>query len=488
MKRIAVPIMVVLMLVLALPVAAQAPVNPGTGGVNFTVMNMDPVDAADVIVDYIAPNGVVAATKSVSIDALSSEGFPIDQSGLPDSWSGSVIVSGSKPMVAFAQVLWQGGNYGDGRTAGAYNGFNEGANKLYYPSLAARPSQFSRLTVQSAASPSSTESIAITIKYYDRTGALSKTVNDTLLLGTQKTYDLLSAGLPVTNPPGDGWLGSAVVESSAPIAGVATMHWQQYSAAYSAVAGGGTKAFLPSATRRVASGEWQQYTAVVVQNLDLSTPAQVTVRWYNRSGNLLYSFNDTVAANSSKGYNTRFTTSDVPNSAALHTALGNDWNGSVVVESTNGIDIVAVANLQWTDASGPGLSASAYTSDANGYDEIFVPATFRRVGTSWIQFTGLIVQNVGASACNNFTVQWRDRDGNLLLNYTDSLAPNISHGYNTRFGAAGSEFPASAVVENLGDDFRGSVYFDAPGCELIAIHNTLWPLWTDSTTYNAFGQ
>lgn len=156
----------------------------------------------------------------------------------------------------------------------------------------------------------------------------------------------------------------------------------------------------------------------------------------------------------------------------------------MVITST--VNIVAVANLQWTADSPVGMAATAYTSESSGYAEVFVPATFRRedAGT-WKQFTGLIVQNVGATACNNFTVEWRDRAGNLLLSYTDSLNPAISHGYNTRYGA---DVPTGSNVADLGSDFRGSVYINAPGCELIAIHNTLWPLWTDSTTYNAFGK
>jgi len=474
-----------------MPVAAQ---DPGSGNVNFTVMNMDASNQAQVVVKYINQNGGVDSTKNVTIEPRSSAGFPIDQSGLPDNWTGSVIVSADREIVAFAQARWEGGEYGDGKTAGAYNGFTEGANKLYFPSLAARPGkQFSRISIQSAESESTSETINITIHYYNRDGTLAHTVNDTLLKGTQKTYNLLdlynNGDLPTTSPPGDGWLGAAVVESSSPIAGVATMHWKTYSAAYSAVTSGGTKAFLPSATRRLPKGPWYQYTAILVQNLDATTDAQVTVHWYDRSGNELFSFNDTIPANSSHGYNTRWTNSDVPDHTALHNALGDNWNGSVVIESTNGVNIVAVANLQWTADSPVGASATAYTSEPSGYSELFIPATFRRVdGGTWKQFTGLIVQNVGTTTCNNFTVEWRDRAGNLLLNYTDSLEPNISHGYNTRYGADGSDFPSGVDVTNLGDDFRGSVYINAPGCELMAIHNTLWPLWTDSTTYNAFGK
>jgi hypothetical protein len=106
-------------------------------------------------------------------------------------------------------------------------------------------------------------------------------------------------------------------------------------------------------------------------------------------------------------------------------------------------------------------------------------------GSTWLQYTGLIVQNVGGSACNSFTVEWRNRDGDLLMDYTDSLDPNIAHGYNSR---AGADIPSSENLGDLGTSLNGSVYIGASGCELIAIHNTVWPAWTDSTTYNAFGK
>lgn len=492
MKRaVIIGLVLVLSLTMVTMVAADAGFDPGSGSTNFTVMNLDKTNPSDVIASYINQAGAVEATLQKTIQPVSSEGFPITESGLPDGWSGSVIVSAGTEIVAFVQGSWSGGTYGDGNTAGAYNGFVQGANKLYFPSLAARmDKQFSRLTVQSAEAESISESISVDITFYDRLGAVSLgPINASILKGTQQTWDLMA---DVTLP--DNWLGAAVVESTSPIAGVATMHWQQYSAAYSGVTGGGPISYLPSATRRVPDGStWLQYTGVIAQNLDAAVAANVTVTWYDRLGNNLYSFNDVIPANSAHGYNTRHTAgSDIPSGdvAGLEAALGNDWNGSVVIESTGGQDIVVVNNLQWTDAHPAKASASAYTSEASGYAEVFVPATFRRIDAAtsdWNQYTGLILQNVGSAACNNFDVEWRDRTGALLMSYQDSLNQNISHGYNTKAGSA-SDIPGTVSVTSLGDDFRGSVYVNAPGCELMAIHNTLWQIRSQATTYNAFGQ
>ncbi|RLC82089.1 MAG: hypothetical protein DRJ03_10630 [Chloroflexi bacterium] len=480
MKHLKAPFISLVVVLMLVTVASADSPDPGSGSVNFTVMNMDASASATVRADYINQSGSVEKYVEQTLDPRSSAGFAIGDSALPDNWIGSVIASSDKEIVAFAQARWEGGANGDGKTAGAYNGFTEGASKLYFPSLAARDGkQFSRLSIQSAEAASSSETIDITIEFYDRDGNLSQTVNDTVLKGSQKTYSLLDD----VNLTAD-WKGSAVVEGGGPIAGVSTMHWKEYTGAYSGVTGGGLEAYLPSITRRLPSGPWYQYTAVLVQNLNTTTAASVTTYWYDRDGNEVHSFTDSIPPNSSHGYNTRWTNSDVPNHNAFHNGLGDDFNGSVKI--TSNVDIVAIANLQWTTDSPVGLAATAYSSEPGGYSEVAVPATFRREDSgTWKQFSGLIVQNVGSAACNNFDVEWRDRSGTLLLSYQDSLNPNISHGYNSRYGG---QVPSGADVADLGTDFRGSVFISASGCELIAIHNTLWNVWTDSTTYNAFGK
>jgi hypothetical protein len=483
---------------LVVPVLAGDP-DPGVGNTNFTVMNLDDSATATVNADYVAPDGSVAATKSVTITPRSSSGFPIGDSGLPDGWNGSVVVSSDQPIAAFAQMRWENAALATSedryKTAGAYNGFVEGANRLFLPSLAQRTDrQYSRISVQSADLPSTVDTVDFTITFYDRQGNVSGSISDSVYQGAQKSYDLSTTTDVDLDPATENdWLGAAVVEADNPsdlLAVAATMHWVNYSAAYSGVTGGASKIFMPSYTRRMPAGEgtaWFQYTGVVVQNLDPSATTVVTATWYDRLGTELHVFTDTIPANSAHGYNTRFVTqSEIPTSeAAFAAAIGYDMNGSIVLES-DGAEIVAVANGQWTANHPSGAGASASTAFISGDDLVFAPATFRRVsGTSWLQYTGLIVQNVGESTCNDFTVSWVDREGNELLTYTDSLGSGISSGYNTKVGG---DIPVAEDPADLGVDFRGSVSITGTGCELAAIHNTLWTAWTDNTTYNAFGQ
>ena len=509
MKRLlSVSIALVVVMALVAPVFAGEP-DPGVGNVNFTVMNLHETENATVQAQYISSGegaggaaGTVDATIPVTIDPRSSNGFPINDSGLPDNWAGSAVVSSDRPVAAFAQMMWQNDGLATSearwKTAGAYNGFTEGAGKLFLPSLAQRTDkQFSRIAIQSADAPSTSETVDFTITFYDRDGNVSDTHDDSVNKGAQVTYDLSDTGDFDLDPAAtNNWLGSAVIEADNPgdlLAASATMHWQNYSAAYSAVTGGGTEVSLPSFTRRMPGGEgtaWYQFTSVVVQNLDDTDDADVMVYWYDRDGTLLHDFEDTIPANSAHGYNTRYVdTSQIPSTEAAFAAdVGYDANGSVVIES-DGAEIVAVANLQWTNDHPSGAAASAYTSFADGTGTVFVPQSFRRMSGSWLQFSGLIVQNIGDSACNDFSVSWVDRaTGTEKISFTDSLNPGIAHGYNTKQGASGSDIPAGVDVTDLGDDYRGTVTIIGTGCELAAIHNTVWPAWTDNTTYNAFGQ
>jgi hypothetical protein len=486
MKKVTAVLVAAVMLLGLVSTVVAAPPDPGSGSTNFTVQNLGDTEVT-VTADYVNPTGQVDAQVSKEIGSLASDGFPAAASGLDDGWIGSVVVSADQEIVAFAQMIWVGGTAGN--TVGAYNGFTEGASKLYLPSLASRDPQYSTISVQSAEAPAVGETVAFTIEFYDREGALSHTINDTVVKGAQVSYSLSPEEMEAEL--GENWLGSAVIQSvdgSSKLAAVATTHWNQYSAAYSAVTSGGTRISLPSATRRKPVGPWLQYTGVVVQNLDADNAADVTVYWYDRDGNLLHEFDAQIPANSAHGYNTRFVDpSQIPTSDEdFDAAIGPNWNGSVVIES-DGAEIVAVSNLQWTDDHPSRAAASAYTSESSGYETVYVPANFRRVDADWIQFTGLIVQNVGDAPCNDFSVSWVARDtGAEVMSFESSLDPNIAAGYNTRVGA---DIPADVEYASLlGDNFRGAVTINAPGCELVAIHNTVWPVQTDSSTYNAFGK
>ncbi|MEZ4868933.1 MAG: hypothetical protein R3C14_46865 [Caldilineaceae bacterium] len=480
-----------LLLGVVLPVAAAEP-DPGSAQVNFTFQNLNETTQASISIQYVDGSGNIVASASDTVPAKSSQGSGAAGWGnnVPAGFNGSVIISSSQEGAAFAQIRWQNNalpsTSGRYRTAGAYNGFSAGASTLYFPSLSARDGQqYCNVTIQSADTPSTTAKVQFNMTLYNRDGSTAKTLTGLEVnKGAAKTIALPDQGL------GGNWLGAAVVTSqntSDLFVGAATCHWAGYSTAYSALTSsdGAAKIYIPEARRRVGAKGFEQFAAILVQNLSTSDPATVTVKWYDRNGNQLYSFQQSIPANSSKGFNTQFT-SDVPDHAALDAALGNAFNGPVIIESS-GPNIASIVNLQFTpNDTATGEAATSYAASTGGQAKIFVPATFRlHPSSGWKQFTGLIVQNVGTAACNNFDMEWFDRSGVSKMKYQDSLPAGVSHGYNTQFRA---QIPTTADPASLGDDFNGSVVVTSSGCQLIAIHNTLWPDWTDATTYNGFGK
>jgi hypothetical protein len=494
------------------PVFAE--IDPGEVLVNFTVQNLDQNASANVFVTYIdAATGAQTRVPGANYRVIPKESsfiFQAAESGLDSGFNGSAIVSSDKETAAFGSMLWQNGNAG--QTAAAYEAFRQGVQTLYFPTLVARPDkQYADLTIQSAEGAANTE-ISVNIKFYTRNGELDADINKSIFRGRSITInlrdELLASGPGNTGDSAtklrwteaDGWIGSAVVTSGSPLAGVGVVYWPEYTGAYSGLTtgDGGTKNFIPLVARRVNSdGDWLQFSSISVQNLDPDDDADVKLTFYSVNGTEVHSFTDTVPANSPKVYNTRFGSdgSDWPSGADnAPSKLGTDYQGALVVESTSGQNIVTVVNGRWTETTSVGLAATIFTSQVAGYQKLYVPGTFRRFDENsgkWLQFTNLIVQNVGPSSCDDFTVDFRNNDtGDTEFTFQDSLDSQVSHGYNTRF-ADTSEIPDDAadnIADDLGDGYRGAVVISAPsGCQLIALHNTLWPAWTESTAYNAFG-
>jgi hypothetical protein len=504
-------LLLAILMMAATTTQALAEINPGSVLNNFRVQNLDESEPADVAAIYVDANGAQAKrrpeTGFFQIDPGASIPFTADESGLPSGFNGSAIVSSNKEVAAFSLMLWQGGQSPDGKTASAYEAFRQGSTKIFFPALYARPDkQETSLTIQSAESNSSA-TVSITINLYTRSGQLDRTITDNIPKGASKTYNLTASvvancnnnndtgnTLRCTEP--DGWIGSATVESQNPLAGVAVIQYPLYSASYSAMTTGGTSAYVTQVTRRKLNGQennpFIEYSGVIVQNLATDGPAEVNVKWTDRdTGAVLYEFPASIPANSSKGFNTNFDADTPPQHLApLRAALGANRNAGAVIESTNGKQIAAVVILIWTGDNPAIQNASdTYTSQSSGYSKLFLPGVYRRIsGNNWLQYSGVIVQNVGGSACNNFDVNWYAEDGSTLLTFKDSLTPGQSHGYNTRFGAGGSNVPAGKNVADLGDNYRGSVVVDAPGCQLIGSHTTNWPVWTDNTINLAFGK
>ena len=118
LKRITIGLTVIASLAFGALVFAGSP-DPGSGAVNFTVMNTETSGDATVNASYVNQSGAVVSTIPQTIAQQSSQGFPITSSNVPAGFVGSAVISSDKEIVAFAQMIWSGGAFGDGRQPGS---------------------------------------------------------------------------------------------------------------------------------------------------------------------------------------------------------------------------------------------------------------------------------------------------------------------------------------------------------------------------------
>ena len=130
---------------------------------------------------------------------------------LPTPWIGSVSITSDKNVVAV-------GRPHIGGEVASYDGFSSGALTAYIPMLFknAWGSYDSAFYIQNVHASNLAN---ISIKYYDSTGTLNCTVNDTVAALASKGYWVPSElCLP------DGWVGGVVVTSNQPIVAIGRPH------------------------------------------------------------------------------------------------------------------------------------------------------------------------------------------------------------------------------------------------------------------------
>lgn len=157
-------------------------------------------------------------------------------------------------------------------------------------------------------------------------------------------------------------------------------------------------------------------TDVVVTNTNQNTsapPANVTAIYYNQSGVVEYSRNRSV--NSRGSYNFK----------AADALLGDNWKGSMVVQSD--AELAAVAEIHWTGGSkSDGKEADAYTGYAQGASEFSFPFVVRAPNA---QYTVLTVQNTEDSAVT-IQMTYINRDGVVdFQNISDTIPAFGSKSY-----------------------------------------------------------
>ncbi len=443
-------VLVMLLAMVALPAAAQSYPNPGVGS-TYTELANKTDQAATAQLTYYDTSGGVHQGPQRTIPGNGSIVIDPDSVQLPQNFQGAGVVSSNQPLASVVRTQWTGGP-GDGYQMAYYSGVSQGSSKICFPSLFKIPPNIvASFTVQNTG----TAPAEIKITYYKRDGTNEGQYTDTIPLGAQHTYDLRNPGGAVPNFTAP-WDGSAIVEvtNGQTVAGVGVVYQVGRTATYNAAdcsgASGATTLVVPSQYRFVtADGRWLLLSALNVQNLE-STTANVTLEYIPRdtTANPSKTVNITIPPYSAAGLNMR---SGYNGDNTFFDDLGTSWDGSVKITS----DKAVVANVitQWFRPTG---AESGYYAAANTKDnasKFFVPGVRRvQTGGTWVEYSAVIVQNLSTSN-NTVTAKFYDRNGNLKLTLTDTLAPGASIGYNTKNGGSRD----AADFDPLGTSFEGHV-------------------------------
>ncbi len=338
-------------------------------------------------------NGITRPV-GATCDIGSVEANPIP---LPTGWVGSVSVTSNKNVVTV-------GRPHIGSEIASYDGFSSGSLTSFVPMLfkdAFGGSYDAALYIQNVSGSSAN----ITINFYDSTGTLSCTKNDTVSPLASKGYWLPSEScLPA------GWVGGVKVTSNQNIVAVGRPHIGSEVMTYNGFSSGSTSAFIPMLFKGAFGGSYN--AAFYIQNVSGSS-ANLTLEYFDSTGTLNCTKSDTLAPLASIGY-------WLPSATCDSGSLPAGWVGGVRVTSNQNIVSVGRPHI--------GSQITTYDGFSTGTGVSYIPMLFKDAfGGSYD--SAFYIQNVHTTNTANVTIKYYDNAGTLNCTKTDTLAPLASVGY-----------------------------------------------------------
>ncbi len=203
------------------------------------------------------------------------------------------------------------------------------------------------------------------------------------------------------------WYGGVSITSNRNVVAVGRPHVGAEVATYTGFTSGSTNAYIPMLFKNAFDGSYD--SALYVENLDSSNTANITIRFYDNSGNETYTMPDTIQPLASKGY-----------WLPAISALGSSWVGGVKVESDRNIVAVGRPHV--------GSQVMTYNGFASGSPNVYIPMLFKDAfGGSYD--SALYIQNVDPSNTANITIRFYDSSGTETYSMPDTLSPLASKGY-----------------------------------------------------------
>ena len=369
----------------------------GNWTTDFTLYNLNESQSASVaIMRYSECTGGSCTSDSgtlVTSTTISPDGSfyynPAADSGFPSSYTGSIIVSSSQPLVG--TVTLANDLTGTQYASDAYSAVVSPSTSVYLPIVMAKLGAWNtRITVQNAG----TSTANVTIDYVG-SGAPGDTTITNLPASMMAMVDQYDLGVSNFN-------GSAIVTSTEPLAVIV----EEYKTTggvlvtYNGVpsSDADTTVYLPG---YIAQGTWA--TDFTIVNTE-GTTANISVA-FSGSGN---SLSGTIAGNGS-GYINGYAGVYPPGWTG--TAPTSGYYGSATITSDK--NIVVAYNIS-NSGGGVGNLAMGYVGfpSSGAGTTIVVPLIMNTYSTGWN--TTFSVQNIAGGTAN------------LNLYYTGNLSPNCS--------------------------------------------------------------
>ncbi len=219
----------------------------------------------------------------------------------------------------------------------------------------------------------------------------------------QRTYSNLNTNRTQENYTVT-WAGGISIQSDRDVVTVARPHLGSQIASYIGAASGSTTQYVPMLFKGAFGGGYN--AALYVQNIS-NASANLTMEFTNSNGTVVYTKNDTLGANASKGY-------WLPSEAGLP----NGFSGGVKVTSNRFIIALGRPHI--------GSEVMTYSGMAAGSTTAWLPMFFKNGFGNYN--TALYVQNVSANSAN-LTIQYLNLDGTVACTDNDTLGANASKGY-----------------------------------------------------------
>ncbi len=413
----------VMILTLVFASGASATATTKSLSTNFTLVNLGS-KSADVIVDYVKPDGTPWTGSSYTNTTIPADGGQWIVRQYFDTLSpgqGSVVISASEPIGALVQLINRSGV----PTSGAYKGFSAGTTKAYVPLVArqgtsATGTANSQIMIQNIGSAAIDVTVALT-QVGDTTPDYTKTITGIAPKATY-TYDISDE----TNLP-TNWFGSAevsVTTSGGQVAVVSNLFFGADSLmTFSGFPQESVDSvwFIPLLYSRLTNS---LNTSLAIQNLDSTEIAVGDLNLnctkdpaYTGPATLSISNATSIPIKGSYTFNTLMDTTNFP----------TNWQGSCKVSVTSGKKVVALVMYRFVN-----------TKDQAAYEAI--PGS----STSTTAYVPLIAKRLSNGFCTTVTIQnLSTNPATVTLTYTPS-------GGGTPIVRTGIPIPAeSSIVRNF---------------------------------------